>query len=361
MPSIIERHKKNGPSSWQAIIRIPGAPGISRSFPSKQLAEEFGEITEASLRRRLNNERLRHPPSTTPSTDDSDNDFQSETLKSIIKAYVANASCPKRHRTTLATVVRNIGNATVADIRRRWVKGYIETMLKKPTQLGRPYAPGTLIIHMSVLSIAVRWRADALDIAHPAMPFSTKMLPRDWDNRRERRLDPHEERALLTRLKNVRRPINIQWPRLVRLALETGARLQEIVNMEWSEIDINRKLWTLPGIRTKSRKTRAIPLSKAAVRILKALLLVADPHKPRVFHMMGMPHTVSDKFRDYTKSAGLVDFHFHDLRHEAITRMVLYKRKLSVFEIMSIVGHSSTHMLRRYANIRGDELVDRMD
>lgn len=66
-------------------------------------------------------------------------------------------------------------------------------------------------------------------------------------------------------------------------------------------------------------------------------------------------------FRRYADRAGLVDYRFHDLRHEAISRMVLYKRKLSVFEIMAIVGHSSTKMLMRYANLRGEELVDRMD
>lgn len=47
--------------------------------------------------------------------------------------------------------------------------------------------------------------------------------------------------------------------------------------------------------------------------------------------------------------------------HEAISRMVLHKRKLSPFEIMKIVGHSSLAILNRYANLRGSDLVDRMD
>ena len=56
-----------------------------------------------------------------------------------------------------------------------------------------------------------------------------------------------------------------------------------------------------------------------------------------------------------------MNFRFHDLRHEAISRMVLYKRQLSVFEIMRIVGHSNAEMLHRYANLRGDEMSDRME
>jgi integrase len=53
---------------------------------------------------------------------------------------------------------------------------------------------------------------------------------------------------------------------------------------------------------------------------------------------------------------GIKDLRFHDLRHEAISRIVLKQRHLSVFEIMKIVGHSSIEMLNRYANLRGEEL-----
>ena len=89
--------------------------------------------------------------------------------------------------------------------------------------------------------------------------------------------------------------------------------------------------------------------------------LIASASDKRVFHALGKPGPVSAGFHKFVLDASLKDFRFHDLRHEAISRMVLYKRKLSVFEIMAIVGHSSTEMLVRYANLRGDELAHRMD
>ncbi len=56
---------------------------------------------------------------------------------------------------------------------------------------------------------------------------------------------------------------------------------------------------------------------------------------------------------------GIVGLTFHDTRHEAVSRMVLTQRKLTVFEIMNIVGHSSLKMLKRYTNLRPSELVDK--
>jgi integrase len=102
-------------------------------------------------------------------------------------------------------------------------------------------------------------------------------------------------------------------------------------------------------------------LSKAAIRAFKLLKLLCKPGETRVFPRLGKPRSVSTRFHLIMEELGIEDLRFHDLRHEAISRMVLYKRKLSVYEIMTIVGHSSLQMLNRYANLRGDELADRMD
>ena len=120
-------------------------------------------------------------------------------------------------------------------------------------------------------------------------------------------------------------------------------------------------MWTIPAAHTKGKKTRIVPLSKIAIRIVKLLKLLADPANTRLFHTISDAEVASAMFHRMTKKAGVVNFRFHDLRHEAISRMVIYKRKLSMFEIMGIVGHSSMAMLQRYSNLRGDEFAGRMD
>jgi len=148
---------------------------------------------------------------------------------------------------------------------------------------------------------------------------------------------------------------------LMRLALETGARLQELVLSEWNEFEIGRRLWLLPALRTKSRKARPIPLSRMALGIMDELGALRAPGSRRVFHTLGAPNSISHAFADCAKLAGVKDFRFHDLRHEACSRMVIYKQKLSIYEIMQIVGHADMATFNRYAHLRGDEMADRMD
>jgi integrase len=57
----------------------------------------------------------------------------------------------------------------------------------------------------------------------------------------------------------------------LKLLILTGQRLREVSEMEWKEIDLNAKLWTLPGKRAKNGVEHTIPLSDLAAEILKAL------------------------------------------------------------------------------------------
>jgi integrase len=63
------------------------------------------------------------------------------------------------------------------------------------------------------------------------------------------------------------------WPfdPVVRLLTVTGQRRGEVVGMRWSEIDLEKKVWSLPATRTKNRRPHVVPLSSAAIDILKSL------------------------------------------------------------------------------------------
>lgn len=113
----------------------------------------------------------------------------------------------------------------------------------------------------------------------------------------------------------------------------------------------------MPAERTKANEERAIPLTIKAVRIFKLLRLLSRDGTERVFEGLGKSSTcVSTCFARYSRGAGLEDFHFHDLRHEAASRMALYWRDHTLYELMLILGHTSMKMFKRYANLRGDEL-----
>ena len=59
------------------------------------------------------------------------------------------------------------------------------------------------------------------------------------------------------------------------------------------------------------------------------------------------------------KRANIENFHFHDLRHEAVSRFV--EIGLSDQEVAAISGHKSMQMLRRYTHLRTEDLVEKLD
>lgn len=359
MASVSERRNKNGTVGWQALVRVKGFPAVARTFDTPEQALKFGKELEAELRKQ--SKRRQKELNLVRASNPTQADYNEEELRKTLRLFAASSDSIKRHRATIPTLLANVGAVKLGEIKRAWVKAYIERMRKKTTRAGRPYTYETLAVHMQIMARACRWRAEELELAEPTLPFSTRLFPNGWETHRERRLAPREEAAIMERLRKIDAPSRYHWRLLFRLALETGARLQEMIRAEWSEFDIGRRLWTIPAAHTKTKRTRSVPLSKAAHRIVRLLKLLASQESPRVFHALGSPTTVSAGFHKFVLDARVADFRFHDLRHEAISRMVLHKRKLSVFEIMAIVGHSSTEMLHRYANLRGDEISPRMD
>lgn len=71
------------------------------------------------------------------------------------------------------------------------------------------------------------------------------------------------------------------------------------------------------------------------------------------------PYEFNPTWRNVKIACGLTDLHFHDLRHEAISRHV--EAGLSDQEVASISGHKSMQMLKRYAHLRAEDLVGQLD
>lgn len=131
------------------------------------------------------------------------------------------------------------------------------------------------------------------------------------------------------------------------LALETGMRAGEICGLRLSDIDFEGRFCTLP--KTKNGDARAVPLSTAAVALLKLL-----PGKG-LFELKS--HTLDVAFRGLCKKAGVTGLHFHDSRHEAITRL---SRKLEVLDLARMVGTRDLKSLMVYYNATPTEIAARL-
>jgi integrase len=105
------------------------------------------------------------------------------------------------------------------------------------------------------------------------------------------------------------------------------------------------------GVFISRAETRTVQLSTIAVKVLRAL--------PRSLHGQVFPGLTTKAIkRAYIRAvrrAGIEDLRFHDLRHEATTR--LFEKGLNIMEVASITGHKDSRMLRRYTHLKAEDLA----
>ena len=158
-----------------------------------------------------------------------------------------------------------------------------------------------------------------------------------------------EESRLLVACRRCRNPYLLP---IVQFALETAMRQSEIVRLRWQHVNLKRRTVFLPD--TKNGESRTVPLSSVAVDVLKAL--------PRSINGEVFPgvttESIKKAFIRAVRHAGIEDLHFHDLRHEATTR--LFEQGLSILEVSSITGHRDLQMLRRYTHLRAEDLAKKL-
>ena len=179
---------------------------------------------------------------------------------------------------------------------------------------------------------------------------------------RDRRLTPAEEKLLIKACSKHSNPM-LGW--MVKLALYTGMRQGEIQSLTLDQVDLKRRVIRLN--ETKNGSPRTVPLTKQAVKVMRAA--VKNPVRPGATELVffGEPgrdgqrrgHDFKSAWFDAVRNAKLKGFRFHDLRHEAVSRLV--EAGLSDQEAASISGHKSMQMLRRYTHLRAEDLVKRLD
>ncbi len=179
---------------------------------------------------------------------------------------------------------------------------------------------------------------------------------------RNRRLTQKEEASLLTAVDQHSNPM-LGW--IVRIALETGMCSSEIVTLHQGQIDLKRRTVTL--IETKNTQPRTVPLSAVAASLFMQahnistrpddtdLVFFGEPGKDG----KRGPYTFNKIWLKIKKENGLADLHFHDLRHEAVSRFV--ESGFSDQEVSAITGHGSMQMVKRYTHLRTEDLVTRID
>jgi len=170
------------------------------------------------------------------------------------------------------------------------------------------------------------------------------------DRPRERRLRAGEWDRLLEASRESRNPFLLP---LVQLALATGMRRGELMNARWD--DMNWTTSTLHIPQTKTGEPRTIPLSGQAKRVLAGLGM-AWSDKARIIPISAEAAKLG--WQRLTKRAGIEDLHFHDLRHEAVSRF--FELGLTIPEVALISGHKDPRMLFRYTHLKAEDVARKL-
>lgn len=138
---------------------------------------------------------------------------------------------------------------------------------------------------------------------------------------------------------------------VVVIALGTGMRLSEIMNLQWHEVDIANEVIKLPT--SKNGDPRFIPMkglvldavkAKAEKQVMKgADLLFPSPLNPK------QPIDIRSAWETAIKKSGIQDFRFHDLRHTTASHLAMSGKGLH--DIASLLGHKDLQVTRRYAHL----------
>ena len=164
---------------------------------------------------------------------------------------------------------------------------------------------------------------------------------------RVRWLTPEQVKMLLMEL-----PIHQQD--MVIFALSTGLRQSNVINLEWSQVDLERKAaWVHPD-QAKARKAIHVPLNSIALAVL---FRQSGKHPSRVFTYKGcsISWANTSAWRNALKRAGIENFRWHDLRHTWASWLAQQGAPMNVLQELG--GWESEEMVRRYAHLSKPQLL----
>ena len=329
MASFIPRKGPGGKRAWQAHVRRCGYPAQVRTFDTKAEAEGWASVIESEIARGVFVSR---------------SEAESTTLGEALVRYRREVTPAKKgagiERFRLDRWdAHRYAQRSMASIRGKDVADYIEERRQEGA------APATIHKELNLLShlfntARTAWGMESLTNPVDLVKGQRPKVPQG----RDRRLVDDEYSRLLTAAATYGGEIGpiITW------AIETAMRRSEIAGMRWEHLDRKARVLLLP--ETKNGTPRRVPLSTAALAVLDGLPRRIDG---RVWGMR--PDSISQAFERVCGAAGIEGLTFHDLRHEATSR--LFEKGLNPMQVAAITGHKTLQMLKRYTHLRAEDLV----
>lgn len=337
MANIQERISNDGKVTYRVQVRLKGYPSQTATFKRKTDARRWAQQIETAIA------EGRHFK-----TAESKKRTFSELIDRYIKQVLPNK--PKsfdKQRAQLLWWREQLGPYALADITPALIAEHRDKLLGEITNRKKKRSNSTVVRYLAAIShaftVAVRewgWIEDS--------PLRKVSKPKEPGGR-VRFLDTDERIRLLDACKESGNPF--LYP-IVILALATGMRRAEMLNLTWGNIDFERNKIVL--LETKNGDKRIVPLSNYT----KAILLSIREKNPNslffVFprqkgQMPQKPIDIRTAWEAVLEKAQIQNFRFHDLRHCCASYLLMNGASLA--EISEVLGHRTLAMVKRYAHM----------
>ena len=346
----IEVRKSCSKTSYRARVRTKGYPEISASFARKTDAKRWAAGIEADIHSGRYFSETHHT--------------LSDAIKRYSDQYLPQLKDAAKRSQHLSWWDNQIGHMRLSNIKSDTISKCRSILQTQPSTFGRhqgrPRSDATVNRYLASLSAMFTFAVNEWEWVDKNPCCKLKKL-REGSGR-TRFLIQDEPSSLLTACR-----AEVEHPELeliVLIAMTTGMRRGEILNLRQSDID--RKRGRILIRESKNGDSRSVPLVSQVQSALNALSTVTSIRRDAL--LFPQPGTNSEKplvidrlWQRARAAAELTDFRFHDLRHTAASYLAMEGAGLR--EIADILGHKTLAMVKRYSHLTEDhkhQTVSRM-
>lgn len=331
-------YQKRG-SRWRAIVRKKGYPVQSKTFSTKARAQVWAVQVERDLEAGLIGQGL------------------APTLGDLLAGHLVHldkiSSRGRKNLTAANNLLKGFdAEVLVSDLNYQHLADYCTTRIEvdgvRPatTQLDILFLSGAITtavvegrLHEEYKGKVSVWRKGLYRAGLVGHPES-----------RDRRPKPEELEQLLMHAKHNRALRRINYHSLIHFAVESCMRLDEICSLRWD--DYNAVDGTVI-IRLRKHPTKKMDQVVPLMGDAQAIIDAQPRQDDRIFPYND--ESVSNGFRRICQFLNIENLHFHDLRHEGISR--LFERGYQIQEVAMVSGHRDWKSLQRYVNLRPADLA----
>lgn len=339
MATITKRTLAGNLAVYRVRIRKRGVPGQSKTFLKHADATAWAAAVEGDIARGVfRNQNL----------------AEHTTIREGLYRYLDEITPNKRSSLAESYLINSLIKTELADYTFASLRA--ADLAKWRDKRLTEVSPGTVLKGLILVSHLYKvarcdWGMEGL-----ISPVDSVRKPKPAKGR-SRRLQPGEEEELLLRARKYGEPI----PTIITLALETAMRRGEIAGLRWEHVDFRRRIIHLS--MTKNGEPRDVPLSSRALEILQRFPRRIDGWVfgiradgiTQAFERITGTTSKKKQSKGRRKDKPLENLRFHDLRHEAISR--LFEKGLNPMQVATIDGHKTLAMLKRYTHLRAEDLV----